>query len=104
MTRQKIELGLMHRWRVPDGTGMLFVMGSSGVHRFWMKNTLVPLDMIFIDAGYRVVGVVENAAPLDEALRGVDVVSRYVLEVPGGWSARNGVAPGQMATVVRLPG
>jgi uncharacterized protein len=94
----------MHRPTVPDGTGMFFVMGSKAVHRFWMKDTLVPLDMIFIDAEWRVVGIVENAVPHDETLRGVDAVSRYVLEVPGGWSERRGVAVGQRVEVVRLPG
>jgi uncharacterized protein len=90
-TRPDIERGLMFRPSVPDGTGMLFDMGRVAVHRFWMANTLVSLDMIFIAPGGRIVGIVERAVPQDTALRGVDVPSRYVLEVPGGWSARNGV-------------
>ena len=99
-----IERGLMHRPSVPYGTGMLFDMGHLAVHRFWMKDTLVPLDMVFIAPNWTVVGIVENAMPHDVTLRGVDAPSRYVLEVPGGWCARNGVEAGQMATVVRLPG
>jgi uncharacterized membrane protein (UPF0127 family) len=69
-----------------------------------MKDTLVPLDMVFIGLRGQVVGIVENAVPLDEQLYGVRTPSRYVLEVPGGWCARNGVVAGQRVTVVRVPG
>jgi uncharacterized protein len=102
--RTDIERGLMHRPVVPDGTGMLFDMGHVAVHRFWMKDTQVPLDMVFISPAWVVAGIVHRTVPYDITLRGVDALSRYVLEVPGGWSTRNGVAPGQMVTVVRLPG
>ncbi len=102
--RPDIERGLMHRPSVPDGTGMLFDMGSVGPHRFWMKNTLVPLDMVYISPDQTVVDVARNTTPLDQSLYGAGVLSRYVLEVPGGWCTRNGVEAGQMVTVVRLPG
>ena len=98
-----IERGLMYRWSVPDGTGMLFDMGHLAVHRFWMKDTLVPLDMVFIAPNWVVVGIVPNTVPHDVTLRGVDALSRYVLEVPGGWCARNGVDRGQIVTVALLP-
>lgn len=103
-SRTDIERGLMHQPHVPDGTGMLFDMGHVAPHRFWMKDTLVPLDMVFISPAWVVVGIVYRAVPHDITLRGVSAASRYVLEVPGGWSTRNWVAPGQMVTVVRLPG
>ena len=102
--RPDIERGLMHRPSVPDGTGMLFDMGSVGPHRFWMKGTLVPLDMVYIAPDGAIVDIARNAVPLDEGLYGAGVLSRYVLEVPGGWCARHGVEAGQMVTVVRLPG
>src|SRR4029077_6397086 len=54
------EHGLMFRTEVPAGTGMLFLFPEVSDHTFWMKNTLVPLDMIFIGADRRVVGIVEN--------------------------------------------
>jgi len=103
-TRPDIERGLMYRQRVSAGTGMLFDMGHYAPHRFWMKDTLVPLDMVFIGLRGQVVGIVENAVPLDEQLYGMRTPSRYVLEVPGGWCARNGVVAGQRVTVVRVPG
>ncbi len=93
----------MGRTRVPEGTGMLFDMGRLDVHRFWMEGTLVPLDMVFMGPDWVVVGIVPNAVPFDRTLRGVQALSRYVLEVPGGWSARHGVVPGQRADVVVLP-
>ncbi len=104
-TRQDIERGLGRRSSVPDGTGMLFDMGRLFAHRFWMADTWVPLDMVFIEPKYRlVVGIVADAHPMDPTLVGVEAPSRYVLEVPGGWCARNGVAVGQRVSVVRTPG
>jgi uncharacterized protein len=102
-TPAEIELGLMYRKSVPEGTGMLFDMGQTGMYRFWMKNTLVPLDMIFLDAAGVIVGIVANAKPLDPTMCGVQSTSRYVLEVPDGWAARQRVAVGQRATMVRAP-
>jgi len=100
---EAIRRGLSGRAQVPDGTGMLFDMGRTAPHRFWMRDTRVGLDMIFLDAGRAVVGVVERAAPLDPTPRGVAAPSRYVLEVPAGWSDRHGVAVGQRAELVALP-
>jgi len=80
--------GLMYR------RGMLFVFPAEAPHEFWMKNTFIPLDMIFIGADGRIVGIHANATPLSTAPLGVERPSRYVLEVPGGWAARRGVAPG----------
>lgn len=101
--RDAILRGLSHRTEVPDGTGMLFDMGYSAPHRFWMRDTWVALDMVFLDEGLAVVGVVEGAAPGGTALLGVEAPSRYVLEVPAGWCARHGVAVGQRTAVVALP-
>lgn len=86
--------GLMGRRALPEGQGMLFDMGRNADHGVYMKNTLIPLDMIFISAAGVVVGIVECARPLDETLRTVGVSSRYVLEVNGGWCRRHGVRVG----------
>jgi uncharacterized membrane protein (UPF0127 family) len=59
-----------------------------------MKNTLIPLDMIFIGGDHRVVGVVENAEPQTLTGRRVDGDSQYVLEINGGFSAKMGIQPG----------
>ena len=90
----RITRGLMHRTFMPADQGMLFLMGTTAVHSFWMHNTLIPLDMIFIDKELTVVGIVANAVPKTDTSRYVDTPSLYVLEVNGGWAAAHGVAAG----------
>lgn len=90
----RITTGLMHRTFMPADQGMLFLMGRTDIHSFWMHNTLIPLDMIFIDKELVVVGVVANAAPKTDTSRYVDKPSLYVLEVNGGWAAEHGVVAG----------
>lgn len=86
--------GLMWRTDLPEGTGMLFIFPSEVVQSFWMRNTLIPLDLMFIDRKLRVVGVVQWAEPRTITSRTVGKPSLYVLEVPGGWTSRNGVRTG----------
>lgn len=88
------ERGLMFRRALPDGTGMLFIFPSAGPHTFWMKNTLIPLDMLFADGNGTVLGCVQRAEPMTTSPRSVPGESQYVLEVPGGWCAENRVGPG----------
>lgn len=86
-----IRRGLMFRQHLPPGNGMLFLMPVEREWTFWMRNTLIPLDMIFIRGDMTVAGVVENAEPKTEVLRSVGEKSRYVLEVNGGWAREHGV-------------
>ncbi len=86
--------GLMWRTELPEGMGMLFIFPTEVVQSFWMRNTLIPLDMVFVDRRLRVVGVVQWAEPRTLTSRSVGKPSVYVLEVPGGWTARNGVRAG----------
>jgi uncharacterized membrane protein (UPF0127 family) len=86
--------GLMFRKKLAQDAGMLFVMPGDDDWAFWMKNTLLPLDLVFADKDGLVVGVVENARPLDETSRRAGKPSRHVLEVNGGWCSRNGVGVG----------
>ena len=86
--------GLMYRKSLPEDRGMLFDLRVREDHQFWMHNTCVPLDLIFIDFDGLVVGVVENAPTLDDSSRGVRCPSRWVLEVNAGWSRRHGVRAG----------
>jgi len=96
-------LGLMYRRRLSPNAGMLFVFPDEAVRRFWMKNTFLPLDMIFLDRTRRVVGVVENATPLSSAALGPDAPAMYVLEVHAGFVAAHGIAPGTTAEFIRIP-
>jgi uncharacterized membrane protein (UPF0127 family) len=86
--------GLMFRKAMPEQAGMIFIFPEEEEHSFWMKNTFLPLDMLFIDAPGRVVGIVEQVDPLTTTPRGVRAASNRVLEVNGGFCQRNGVKAG----------
>jgi uncharacterized membrane protein (UPF0127 family) len=96
--------GLMWREELPAGQGMLFVFAEEEVQSFWMRNTLIPLDMLFIDSEGRVVGIVERAQPRTLTGRSVGVPGRYVLEVPGGWCQSEGIATGDTVELQGLEG
>ena len=89
------QRGLMYRQKLEPGRGMIFLFEQPQRLQFWMKNTYIPLDMIFIGADKRVVYVEENAEPLTTQARGpADEDSQFVLEVPGGWARAHGVERG----------
>ncbi len=86
--------GLMYREKMAVSSGMLFVFAKPKHAQFWMKNTLIPLDMIFADAAGRVTRVHANAVPHDETpIDGGEGVA-FVLEINGGLAARMGIGPG----------
>ena len=86
--------GLMHRQSMAMSTGMLFIYPRPQQATFWMRNTLIPLDMLFLDATGRVTGIHENAIPLDETTidGGDDVLA--VLEINGGLARAVGISVG----------
>ena len=88
------ELGLMYRNHLDDNAGMLFIFPSAGAEQFWMKNTVIPLDMLFADSDGKVLGIVANAQPYSEALLGGFPGTQYVLEVNGGFAAAHHIAVG----------
>jgi uncharacterized protein len=102
-TQAKIQKGLMFRQHLPLDAGMLFLMGEEKEWPFWMRNTLIPLDMLFIASDMKVAGIVENAEPLTEDLRTVGKPSLYVLEVNGGWAKENGVTAGAQVRFDAVP-
>jgi uncharacterized membrane protein (UPF0127 family) len=93
-TEQQREVGLMFRKHLDDGAGMLFVFRDAAHRNFWMHNTVIPLDMLFADGGGRVIGIVANAEPFSDKEVGVEGGSEYVLEVNGGFCAKNGIKAG----------
>jgi len=98
---QDSERGLMYRTSMAEDRGMLFDLGVRQVHTFWMHNTCIPLDMIFLDDDGFIVGIAENVPTLNDAPRSVPRPSTHVLEVNAGWSRRHGVRAGDRAV---LPG
>lgn len=86
--------GLMNREKLAPSAGMLFVYDAPQRASFWMRNTLIPLDMIFMDQTGRVTRIHSNAIPLDETpINGGDGV-QFVLEINGGFAKRLGIVEG----------
>jgi uncharacterized membrane protein (UPF0127 family) len=96
---REVERGLMFRKAMGDDRGMLFRLSERKVQTFWMQNTCISLDMMFIDDDGTIVGISEAARPLDEAIRSVACPSAWVLEVNAGWSRKYGIKPGQKMTI-----
>ncbi len=92
--------GLMFREALPSGAGMLFAYDHPQTVAFWMKNTLLPLDMLFVGADGRVKHIARNAVPFDETpIPGGDGIM-FVVEINGGLAARLGLNEG---AVMRHP-
>lgn len=97
--------GLMFRDRVPPGTGMLFLFPQTGHYPFWMKNTFVPLDMIWIDEGRRVVHVHADVPPCKAdpcPSYPPDAQARYVLELGAGEAGKHLLTTGTTLTFERI--
>jgi uncharacterized protein len=94
LTPEEQAKGLMFRRELPEGQGMLFDFGDEGVREFWMKNTYIPLDMIFIRGDGRIAKIAEHTVPLSEARVSSDRPVRAVLEVIAGTSRKLGIAAG----------
>lgn len=90
----------MFRMNMPEAHGMLFNLHVTKDHEFWMHNTCIPLDMMYIDENGRIVGILENVPVLNDEPRSIGCPSRWVLEVNAGWSRRHGVKAGDK---IRLP-
>ena len=103
LTPEEHARGLMYRSQMAADAGMIFVFEEPSVQRFWMKNTLIPLDMIFIGKDRKIVGIVEDAAPETETERSVGAPSQYVLEIGGGLSARLGLHRGEPVEFQNVP-
>jgi uncharacterized membrane protein (UPF0127 family) len=95
LTKEHQERGMMFRKSIADDKGMLFAWNYPTVHTFWMHNTCIPLDMLFIDREGYIAGIVENAPTLNDDGRSIECPVNYVLEVNAGWSRKHGVAAGQ---------
>lgn len=83
--------GLMFREGLAPRAAMLFLFPEERQLSFWMRNTLIPLDMIFIRADRTILGIVENAEPRTDTSRSVPGKSQFVLEIAGGLSAELGI-------------
>jgi len=91
-TKTEQAKGLMFKKNLDENEGMLFVFDSERRHSFWMKNTLIPLDMIWVNSNKEVVHIEHSAPPCKESpcpTYSSDQPAQYVLELNGGWSIRH---------------
>lgn len=93
-TPAKRQLGLQYRRDLAPDRGMVFLFPQESTQSFWMKNTPIPLDMIFISSDRKIVGIVEQAVPFSMDSRSVSVASQFVLEINGGLARRYGIKAG----------
>jgi uncharacterized membrane protein (UPF0127 family) len=85
--------GLMHRKSMPQGAGMVFVFEDLAPHCMWMKNTLIPLSVAFIDAAGAIINIADMQ-PHSEQSHCATRPARYALEMNKGWFAERGIKPG----------
>jgi uncharacterized membrane protein (UPF0127 family) len=100
LTRDEQAHGLMWRNELDANAGMLFVFKREEDRSFWMKNTPLPLDIIYIDADSKVVSVAANTVPYSQTSLPSEGPAKYVLEVNAGYAKKHGIGPG---TRVELP-
>lgn len=93
-TDKERETGLMYRKELPDGKGMLFDFSPEQQISMWMKNTYIPLDMIFIRADGRILRIAENTEPHSLKIISSGGLAKGVLEVIAGTAQKYGIAPG----------
>jgi uncharacterized membrane protein (UPF0127 family) len=94
----------MFRSNLPKDQGMLFLFPDEVERTFWMKNTLIPLDIIFIDREYKIVKI-QQAIPCEEEpcnLYNSEKPAQYVLEINGGLAQEYGIKEGSIVNISRL--
>lgn len=89
----------MYRRSMPDDEGMIFSWDQESYRSFWMRNTCIPLDMLFIAADGYVTGILENVPTLNEESRAIPCPAQHVLEVNAGWCRSHGVVAGQTVAI-----
>lgn len=94
ITQEQMIKGLMGRTEMKQGTGMLFVFGNDGERAFWMKDTLIPLDIIFVNADGKIHRIHPNAQPGDLTQIFSRGPIRAVFEINGGEAEKQGIKPG----------
>jgi len=96
--------GLVGRPSLASDAGVLFVFPQPGLQALSTKDTVIPVDMIFIGANRRIVGIIERAQPLSLLASRIGVASQFVLQIGGGLAAKNGFHVGQAVELRAIPG
>ena len=95
LTDEHRSRGLMYRTSMPKDHGMLFSWETEEVQSFWMRNTCIPLDMLFVAKDNTIAGILEQVPTLNEAPRSIPCPVAHVLEVNAGYCRKHGVRAGQ---------
>ena len=98
---QERAIGLMSRESLPEDQGMLFVFEAEGQHGFWMKDTLIPLSIAFIEGEGKIIDI-QDMQPRDETIHKADEPYLYTVEANKGWFARNGIEPRSQVRLARI--
>lgn len=93
-TPEKQETGLMYRKKIPDDYGMIFIFPKSQIIYMWMKNTYIPLDMIFFDETGKITHTHQNAQPHDLSLISSEKPAKGVVEVNAGFIKKHKISVG----------
>lgn len=96
------ETGLMYRTKLETNHGMLFIFPDMQMRSFYMKNTKIPLDIIYIDEANTIVSFQKNAKPMNETSLPSEAPAKYVLEINGGLSDTWGLAVGDKISFTKL--
>ena len=86
--------GLMYRAKMKEDQGMLFIFPAEKPQSFWMRNTILPLDIIFVNSKMEVVNIRDHAKPFDESSYSSTGPAKYVVEVNAGFADEHGIIPG----------
>jgi uncharacterized membrane protein (UPF0127 family) len=101
-TLKEMTIGLMNRTSLPENMGMLFIFDEESIYKLWMKNTFIPLDMIWLDENGKIIYIERNAQPCYLSTCptfGPESRSKYALEVNGGYTERHKIKLGDKAKI-----
>lgn len=101
-TEYETQTGLMYRDSMSENQGMLFIFNDVAMHSFYMKNTHISLDIIYIDENLKIASFQKNAKPFDETGLSSGIPIKYVLEINGGLSDKIGLAVGDSISYNKL--
>lgn len=103
-SQEEIQYGMMFRKGFsPEYYGMLFFMREEKMQSFWMRNTYVSLDIVYINSDNEIVSIVHDAEPLSDTSLPSEGPALYVLELPGGYTAANNIGQGDIVNWSEIP-
>lgn len=102
LTEAEQQQGLMNRSFMSNDQGMLFVFDKDESRGFWMKNTIIPLDIMYVNSKMEIIHIAENTTPFSEQSIPSQGPAKYVIEVNAGFSAQYSIVPGVKVTYTEM--